>query len=284
VSRTLLLAALLGAAAAPAAAGNIDVGWNAVVGASGYRVYLGTQPGQYSASIDVGPSTGASLSALADCTTYFLAVKAYNQSGESPSFSNELSGWARPELSGAALTLVQGAQGVIEIAGANFAGGAAVTLDESVIPEDVSGNPLMIAGPVSVSSCHRVEALVTVEPTVAGLQAMPLGELDLPIEIANPDGGYRSGAIALEVLFDESRADANRSNARTADRVDGDDLATLVRSWATDHGDTDFTWIADLDGDTDVDGEDLALLALVFGRCRDGERWTMQACRERDGA
>lgn len=283
ISSAALLAGLLVGTFGSAAGGNIEVGWDAVSGASGYRVYLGTQSGNYTASIDVGPATQTSLSALADCKTYYVAVKAYNQAGESQSFSNEVTGWARPELSGVTRTVAQGEQLVLDIAGANFESGAEVRFDEAVIPDDVFGNPLILVGPVSVVSCHKAQALLTVEPSSASLQPMPLGALDLPVEVVNPDGAWRGGAIPLQVEFDRSRADTNRSNPRTNDRVDGDDLATLVKSWASGYGDSDFAWHVDLDGDTDVDGDDLALLALVFGRCRDGEAWTVKACEDRDG-
>lgn len=272
-----------GAATAPAHAASIDLGWDAVAGAGGYRVYVGTSPGQYDTTIDVGPTTTTSLSDLDDCATYYVAVKAYNQAGESQSFSNEIAGWGRPELTQSAATAVQGEQLVLDIDGANFESGAELTIDTSSIPTDVVGNPLLVFGPIAVLSCHHAEALVAIEPGSAALQPMPLGVVSLPVQVVNPDGVFRNGSLALEVLFDEARADVNRSNARTLDRVDGDDLATLVRSWASGWGDSEFEWAVDLDGDTDVDGEDLALLALIFGRCRAGESWTTEACLDRAG-
>jgi hypothetical protein len=86
------------------------------------------------------------------------------------------------------------------------------------------------------------------------------------------------------VAFETGRADVNRSNERTDERVDGDDLATLVRAWASDFGDPAFDFDLDLDGDADVDGEDLALLASVFGRCRSASGWTAAACSSGGGA
>lgn len=265
-------------------AGTIEIGWDSVAGAAGYRVYLGTASGNYNTSIDVGQATTTSLGNLGDCTTYYVAVKAYNQAGQSPGFSNEVTGWARPELSSQTLTAMQGEQLVLGIDGANFESGAEVTIDEAAIPNDVYGNPLILFGSFTVRSCHHAEALVRVEPSVSGLQAMGLGELALPIEVVNPDGAFRSRSVPLEILFNESRADVNRTRGRTTDRVDGDDLATLARSWASDYGDPLFEFGVDLDGDTDVDGDDLALLAGVFGRCRSAESWTVAACGDDPGS
>lgn len=265
-------------------AGTLEIGWDSVAGAAGYRVYVGTTPGNYSTSSDVGQKTTMLLGNLADCQNYYVAVKAYNQAGQSPSFSNEVKGWARPELSSQMLTAAQGEQFVLSIDGANFESGAEMTIEESAIPNDVFGNPLILFGSFTVRNCHRAEALVTVEPSVPGLQAMGLGELVLPVEVVNPDGAFRSRSIPLEIQFSESRADVNRMNSRTTDRVDGDDLATLARSWASDYGDPLFEFGVDLDGDTDVDGDDLALLAGVFGRCRSAESWTVAACGDDPGS
>ena len=59
--------------------------WAPVDGAQGYRVYWGTSPGSYPHSRDVGSATKCDLSSLplADNTTYYLTVTAYNSAGES---------------------------------------------------------------------------------------------------------------------------------------------------------------------------------------------------------
>jgi hypothetical protein len=48
----------------------------------GYRLFWGTAPGQYGASLDAGTKTMVSTSALAPNTTYYFVVRAYNASGE----------------------------------------------------------------------------------------------------------------------------------------------------------------------------------------------------------
>ncbi|MBP1713714.1 MAG: Di-glucose binding within endoplasmic reticulum [Deltaproteobacteria bacterium] len=58
----------------------------------GYRVYIGMSPGQYTRVVDVGNQTEVPLSALdiPGGVTYYLAVKSYSATQESPGFSNEI--------------------------------------------------------------------------------------------------------------------------------------------------------------------------------------------------
>lgn len=59
--------------------------WDPVSGAQGYRVYWGTSRGNYPNSRDAGSSTRYNLDSLplADNTSYYLTVTAYNSAGES---------------------------------------------------------------------------------------------------------------------------------------------------------------------------------------------------------
>jgi hypothetical protein len=60
--------------------------WNAVTSTtvSGYKVYVGEAPRQYSRTINVGTVTSSTVSSLTVGRTYYFAVTAYNSSGESP--------------------------------------------------------------------------------------------------------------------------------------------------------------------------------------------------------
>jgi len=60
--------------------------WNAVTATavSGYRVYVGEVPGQYSRTITVGTATSSTVSNLIVGRTYYFVVTAYNSAGESP--------------------------------------------------------------------------------------------------------------------------------------------------------------------------------------------------------
>ncbi|MGQ0695511.1 MAG: fibronectin type III domain-containing protein [Nitrospiraceae bacterium] len=58
---------------------------------AGYKVYMGTASGTYSASITVESTTTYTVSNLGVGSTYYFAVTAYNTSGIESSFSNEVS-------------------------------------------------------------------------------------------------------------------------------------------------------------------------------------------------
>ncbi len=59
--------------------------WNAVTSAtvSGYKVYVGEAPRQYTQTINVGTVTSSTVSSLIVGRTYYFAVTAYNSAGES---------------------------------------------------------------------------------------------------------------------------------------------------------------------------------------------------------
>ena len=71
-------------------AGQVELAWDGVQGASGYRVYHGTSSGTYAANLDAGNSTTATVAELADGARYYFAVQAYNATASS-SLSNEVS-------------------------------------------------------------------------------------------------------------------------------------------------------------------------------------------------
>lgn len=80
----LLLSALL------ATSGEVTLAWDPVDTATGYKVYWGVDSRTYPNVRDVGPATQATIGGLYSTITYFFAVTAYNDFGESD-FSSELS-------------------------------------------------------------------------------------------------------------------------------------------------------------------------------------------------
>jgi fibronectin type 3 domain-containing protein len=81
------------ASLAQASAQSVSLSWNADSDptVTGYRVYYGTAAGSYTQSVDVGNSTSAAVAGLNSSTTYYLAVAAYNGSGNQSGYSNEVS-------------------------------------------------------------------------------------------------------------------------------------------------------------------------------------------------
>jgi hypothetical protein len=253
--------------------------WDPVEDAAGYRLYYGTRSGVYTGSVVVTNGTYGVIDGLDDCREYFVAVKAYNGAGESAEFSNEISGWSKPEIDridpgGAA----QGARFTLNLRGGGFASSADLSWDAASIPSDLLGNPLLRLENARVVSCSQIQLLATVEPSARGFRAMPVGDLLLRFQVTNPDGFRASGSAVLQVGFDVRRADINRSDASTTDRVDGQDLSWLAYAYGTAEGAPSYSPDADLNGDGLVDGEDLALLSPGFGKCWSGTTWTAAAC------
>jgi hypothetical protein len=85
VSLALLLFLAPCALAAP-----ITFAWDAVPGAAGYTIYYGAVSRQYTATVDVGNTTTAALSALDPAKVYYVAVTAYDTAGNESNFSNEV--------------------------------------------------------------------------------------------------------------------------------------------------------------------------------------------------
>ena len=239
--------------------------WEPVPGATGYRIHYGETSRGYTHVVDVGTVTEGTLSALEDCQTYYVAVKAYNASGESEDYSNEIQGWARPRLDGGqSAVMKQGDQIVLNLTGGNFDPNAELVFHAT----DLEGSPLVHVDSVSIS-CNQIQALISVEPAGPGLRAMEVG--DHTFDILNPDGVQ--GSVDYAVTFDTKRLDLNRSDENTKNRVDGKDLIWLAYAHGTGEGDDRFNPDADLNGDGLVDGEDLAYLATAFGQCWDGSVW-----------
>jgi hypothetical protein len=78
----------------PIEAATLTVGWDpsSAPGVAGYLVSYGSQPGQYTTVVDAGNQTAESISGLADGTTYYFAVRAYDAAGLKSGYSAEING------------------------------------------------------------------------------------------------------------------------------------------------------------------------------------------------
>lgn len=263
----LPLLAVLSATAA-ASAGEIQLAWDPASGAAGYRVYYGTSPGQYTGSVAVY-GTSTTLTGLQNCTTYFVAVKAFNAAGESAEFSNELSGWARPAVATVTPTsAAQGDQLVMDIRGGNFQSGALVELS----------NPHVNIGSVSVLACDHIQLLATVEPTAKRIRPAKIGKLDLTV--SNPDDVFGFKSNGFEVMINPARFDINQSDDATRNRIDGKDTVYISREFGKHESDPNYDPDDDFDGDGWVDGQDLVYIASNLGRCwsPSAKTWSVANC------
>jgi hypothetical protein len=264
----LILAVALGVVlAAPIHAGTISLGWDAVQGATGYRIYYGTSSAQYPSNLNVGNVTEATVTGLTDCTSWFLAVKAYNSFGESPDFSGEISGWPRPVLNTASPpAALQGAQFTLDVRGTNFRAGSTVEID----------NPYVFLGPPAVPSCSQIQVAATIEPTARGARPAEIGQYSL--SVVHPDDVFGTRVGLFEVQINPERFDVYRDPGPSEGRIDARDIHRLSRLFGSREGDPTYDRDADLDGDGWLDGNDLAHLASNLGRCWNGTTWIAAAC------
>lgn len=68
----------------------VRIGWDASIGASGYRLYYGTNSGVYRVSVDVGTNLTATIIGLTTGPTNYFIVTAYNAHGIESLPSEEL--------------------------------------------------------------------------------------------------------------------------------------------------------------------------------------------------
>ncbi len=89
--RVALVALVALGSTVPAFARSVTVAWDANTESdlAGYVVHYGTAPGTYTASVDVGNRTDFALN-LDELTTYYVAVDAYNATGEHSPLSSEV--------------------------------------------------------------------------------------------------------------------------------------------------------------------------------------------------
>ena len=72
-----------------AGAAQVSCSWDVSTGAAGYKMHYGNYSGNYQYTVDVGNSTGCTISGLEEGKTYYFAVTAYNSLDESD-YSKEL--------------------------------------------------------------------------------------------------------------------------------------------------------------------------------------------------
>ena len=88
--------------ASRADAGSLTLAWdpNSESDLAGYILWYGTQPGTYTASIDVGNITSYRVANLNDGATYYFAIQAYDVAGMASTRSNEVSATVPVVLTG----------------------------------------------------------------------------------------------------------------------------------------------------------------------------------------
>ncbi|MCP4713955.1 MAG: fibronectin type III domain-containing protein, partial [Deltaproteobacteria bacterium] len=69
----------------------VNLAWDASQGeVAGYRLYYGVQSRQYGSVLDVGTVTNYTVYSLADGSSYYFALKAYDAQGQQSDYSDEI--------------------------------------------------------------------------------------------------------------------------------------------------------------------------------------------------
>jgi len=88
----LLAVLLIPLFAEPSGAATVTVAWdpNPEPTVAGYRLYYGTSSRYYTNSVDVANATRCTISSLLEGVTYYMAVTAYDTSGNQSGYSDEI--------------------------------------------------------------------------------------------------------------------------------------------------------------------------------------------------
>ncbi len=209
--RFLILCLALGGLAMPAVlAGTVTLEWDPSADSTGYKVYIGSAPGAYTDSRDVGNVTTADVTSVPDCTLSYYATSAYNDAGESGK-SNEIASWPRPSVDG--VSPVQGEQGTsldLTLSGLNYQPGATVELS----------NPGITVDSVTVNACGQLVAGITIGPGAA------LGAVDIFVSNASGIRGTADGMFSVV-------SDATAPVISLVDHADVTHVRATI-TWSTD--------------------------------------------------
>ena len=91
---TFVIVSFLILCAGSASAAGLTLAWDPSpsFGVTGYLVSWGTKSGVYTSTLDVGNALSAPVPGLADGTTYYFAVQAYDTTYALSRYSNEVTG------------------------------------------------------------------------------------------------------------------------------------------------------------------------------------------------
>ena len=241
--------------------GSLTVSWDPTESAAsttGHRVYLATSPEVFELAPDQALSRTVTRTVAAGATstqfqnldatrTYYVGVTSYDSAGGESGFSEVLA--AMPVLmptlcSVSPYSAPQGANAVdVTLYGTQFVAGATASFgpDITVRSLDTSGAPTRVVARVDVGPFAQVESH--------------------DVTITNPDGGASIIQNAFDVLVALDRVDINGSS-----RIDGGDMVQVAAAFTARSGDARYSVSYDLNVDGVVDGSDLTLLIIYFGR------------------
>lgn len=237
----------------PAIAATLRVSWASGTEAdlAGYRLKYGTSPGQYDATLDVGHVTTCEVPGLQLDQRYYIAITAYDMSGNESAPSAEVSarlpGSLAPipsieaalELTTRSIYALLGKGTPFVLHGRNFAPGVAVDLGEGISH-----------GPVVLNTQGILQFVATVDAQAATGPRT--------VTVWNPDGGLGGRTESMTVV---KSPDINDDC-----RVDVIDLNAFARAWNETAGESHYSPDADFDGNGYIGPDDLAIFVQYYLR------------------
>jgi hypothetical protein len=212
---------------------------------AGYKLHIGSSPGNYQQNIDVGNLTSYSDSSLNDGSTYYFAVTAYNASGVESANSNEVSK-SFPAVSHL-ITATAGSGGTITAlnntkvntaasgtttvtsvtvgVGASQAFSIAAATGYSIAGVTVDGASV---GPVASYSFSNVEAAHTIQASFAASSAGSGASLAL-----NSGGSAYKDAAGVSYLADASFSGGSAGTTNVAISGTVDDILYQTERWGS---------------------------------------------------
>ena len=150
----------------------------------GYKIYTGTAAGSYAPGVDVGNANSYTATGLSDGTTYYFAVTAYDSTGNSSGYSNQVSYTTpsttstTPQSSIYTVTASAGAGGTISPSGSTVlnSGGnqsytvtpntgyyvSSVNVDGTAVASNIAGGAAYTYTFSNVTASHTISATFAV--------------------------------------------------------------------------------------------------------------------------
>ena len=226
-------------------AGELSVAWLPAQdpAVSGYRVFVGTEPGQYTRILDAGAGTKVVIPDLEDGRTHFVAVRPYDANGlETGVISEEIASLPKPRIEALDPVTLEGDSGFVTLHGANFDAEARVfSLDAR----------LEVRSAIQTDGGGIVVQLARLDESVAD-------DIDLTpamFSVVNPGRKAEEFFVAHPEVMDIDNDH----------KIDEKDILCVRNAFGSRLGDPNYSLGADLDADGVVDGRDLARLVAKLG-------------------
>ncbi len=212
-----IAAIILLAAAATSEAGKVSLTWNASTDpdVAGYVIWYGTVPGIYTDQVDVGNTTGWTVTGLLGGPVYYFAVQAYNSSGLFGALSTQVSASTTnqpPSVTNPGTQNTDEGTVVSLQIGATDPDGDPLTYSATNLPPGLSIDPVtgLISGTLPITGAATRSVTVTVnsvEYFASATFTWNVLHVNHPPVLTNP--GNRSNPVGASVVLQLIATDAD---------------------------------------------------------------------------